>query len=60
MKAYKVSYYHTDCEGRVPTGAEPEEEYFISEEKANAKAEEKKNVGWWIARVNVEEIEIAE
>lgn len=60
MKAYKVSYCNTDCEGNVSVWDSPEEEYFISEEKANTRAEEKKNEGWWIARVKVEEIEIIE
>lgn len=60
MKAYRVNYYNTDCEGRVPTGAEPKTKYFINEAKANEFAEAKKNEGWWIARVKVEEIEIEE
>lgn len=60
MKAYRVSYYNTDCEGKVSVWDSPKEEYFISEEKANARAKEKKNEGWWIARVKVKEIEITE
>lgn len=60
MKTYKVSYYNTDCEGRVSITSRPKEEYYFNEEKANARAEEKKNEGWWVARVNVEEIEIEE
>lgn len=59
MRVYRVSYYNTDCEGRVPFGTEPTEKYFMSKEKANTKAEEMKN-NWWVAEVSIEEIEIIE
>lgn len=61
MKIYKVSYYNVDCKGRVvPTRALPTEEYFVSKEKADARAEERKSDIWWIAGVSVEEVEVVE
>ena len=57
MKAYKVTYYNTASDGRVPMGARPVEEYFINREDADRIAKEKEN-NRWIARTSVEEIEI--
>ena len=57
MKAYKVSYYDTTIDGRIPMGARPVEMYYFNKEEADKVAKEKEN-DRWVDIIRVEEIEI--